>query len=453
MFSSSCLEEDCKWTISTTGSSIKLQPFAPPDHLDAKDKWWSEYGANLPDNRAQMKMTSRSTTQKRIIWVPPHHGTRTEYQSDTSHFLQRIWCRAVENDATFLVLNTGNSERIGIRHRATNTLFLTPPLDPFQPPYMRYHMALYASIIDDAFSRLDATEVSQRRNQKRPAPDDQIPTRTSKRLKGEEAQNDVIRPGEDNETEIASRHVLLVSFHFGPFHSPAPSSFLRVSSSCHPSFVSKSFSKPKANRQYSLTKCLNFVAKEKVGQGATGTVYRGSLEMETSSGRILDEDVVLKIPLGNKPIDRIHQEYAVYKQLAEAGVTTGIAKVYGIFEDVETGSIAMMMQYVGTNLLSRERQRMVTAHSTSLCRQITISQIEFDELFNIIKGINDAGILHNDLKPDKIVVDENGCLSIIDFDTTRPMYKPRDYKESPDIVTLRDIFAREFLKDKHYVRW
>lgn len=84
-----------------------------------------------------------------------------------------------------MVLNTGNSERIGIRHRATNTLFLSPPLNPFEPPYMRYHMALYASIIDDAFSRLETSDGFKSRDRKRSAPDNGAPKRTSKRLKGE----------------------------------------------------------------------------------------------------------------------------------------------------------------------------------------------------------------------------------------------------------------------------
>ncbi|KAJ6614728.1 hypothetical protein B0H10DRAFT_130605 [Mycena sp. CBHHK59/15] len=46
------------------------------------------------------------------------------------HMLQQIWAQAVKHDTTFLVLHCGNYEYIGIRHRATQTLYLSELIIP-----------------------------------------------------------------------------------------------------------------------------------------------------------------------------------------------------------------------------------------------------------------------------------------------------------------------------------
>ncbi|PPQ76535.1 hypothetical protein CVT24_010934, partial [Panaeolus cyanescens] len=432
IFSKPEIEEPGVWTISSTQSARILPTRSAPKPIDATGKWWTKYGSQpLKNTRTRPNVKPAQTRLKKTVWIPPRKGTRTgEYQPNLSHFLQRAWCRAVENDATFIVLNDGVSEHIGIRHRASNTMFITEPIDPFKAPRV---------VVDPG------VEAGQTRSRKRRAADTSTATRASKRLKGEAPSAN--SSSVDLYAEIASRDVLLVSsFDFGVFHSPAPSSFLRVRPSCHPDFISKEFKPSKGNCKYPLTKCLNFVAKEKLGRGAIGTVFRGNLELETEEGCIVDENVVLKIPLGTKPAAPIYTEYKRYQKLAKAGVTSGIVKVYGVFEDVETGTIAMMMQYGGVSLLRRERERIGKKKlgDEVSTMQITLSQEEFEQLIDILKGINRAGILHNDLKPDNIVSDSSGRLFIIDFDSTRPMYIPGDYKESPDIVTLRDMFAGEF---------
>ncbi|PPQ98979.1 hypothetical protein CVT24_003475 [Panaeolus cyanescens] len=365
---------------------------------------------------------------------------------------------------------------------------------------MRYHMALYMAIVDDALSRAviepDA-ETTHGRSRKRRATETLVATRASKRLKGEAPSANA--SSVDLYAEIASRHVLLVSFDFGIYHSPAPSSFLRVRPSCRPDFLSKDFKPPKANCKYPLTKCLNFVAKEKLGRGAIGTAFRGTLELETEEGCIVDENIVLKIPLGTKPAERIYDEYSWYERLAKAGVTEGIVKVHGIFEDVETGATALMMQYGaeriydeyswyerlakagvtegivkvhgifedvetgatalmmqygGTSLLHRERLRMPrkTRGDELSSTQVTLSEGELKQLLKIIRGINDAGITHNDLKPDNIVVDDAGRMSIIDFDMAEDIYLRKNYTRTPDSDAAQGMFDRTFATTKYYVR-
>ncbi|PPQ88147.1 hypothetical protein CVT24_000214 [Panaeolus cyanescens] len=185
--------------------------------------------------------------------------------------------------------------------------------------------------------------------------------------------------------EIASRHTLLVSFNFGVYRSPAPSAFLRTSPSCHPDFISQPFSKPKANVTRHLSKCVHFIAKEKIGYGATGTVYRGTIQLWTDSGDTVEENAVIKIPFGtictpsghlsdNKEpyAYRIQDEYCKYEKIFRGGVRFGVPKVHGVFQDVETGTIALFMQDVGMDLLRRER----TVFGKPKSYQITLSEVE-----------------------------------------------------------------------------
>ncbi|PPQ84975.1 hypothetical protein CVT24_000040, partial [Panaeolus cyanescens] len=148
-----------------------------------------------------------------------------------------------------------------------------------------------------------------------------------------------------------------------------------------------------------------------------------------------------------KPAKRIYDEYSWYERLAEAGVTEGIVKVHGIFEDVETGATALMMQYGGTSLLHRERLQMPrkTRGDKLSSTQVTLSEGELKQLLKIIRGINDAGITHNDLKPDNIVVDDAGRVSIIDFDMAEDIYLRKNYTRTPDSDAAQVILSPKLM--------
>ena len=89
-------------------------------------------------------------------------------------------------DATVLVINCGNYERVGIRHRATQTLYLSNLIDVTKAEnrsYLKIHLGLQLSIVDDAIDRyrqsqaLKASSTARKRKRRDPT----IPTRTSSR--------------------------------------------------------------------------------------------------------------------------------------------------------------------------------------------------------------------------------------------------------------------------------
>ena len=101
---------------------------------------------------------------------------RHHYRPEFRHLLQRVrvptclkhirvdpgilqaWAQAVENDTTFIILNCGRYERIGIRHRASQTLYLSGLIDPVNtqdPRYRKLHVALNMAIVRDVLERHD----------------------------------------------------------------------------------------------------------------------------------------------------------------------------------------------------------------------------------------------------------------------------------------------------------
>lgn len=68
----------------------------------------------------------------------------------------QAWVEAVRNDTTIIVLNCGNLERIGIRHRKTQTLYLSEliKIDSYRhPAYGKLEIGLYLAALKDAVDR------------------------------------------------------------------------------------------------------------------------------------------------------------------------------------------------------------------------------------------------------------------------------------------------------------
>ncbi|KAJ6558983.1 hypothetical protein B0H10DRAFT_2120222, partial [Mycena sp. CBHHK59/15] len=82
---------------------------------------------------------------------------RNRPETKACYMLQQIWAQAVKHDTTFLVLHCGNYEFIGIRHRGTQTLYLSELLRPSMcgefGGYYKIHVGLYMAAMKDAFER------------------------------------------------------------------------------------------------------------------------------------------------------------------------------------------------------------------------------------------------------------------------------------------------------------
>lgn len=71
----------------------------------------------------------------------------------------QAWAEAVHGDTTFIVMQSGNLELIGVRHRATQTLYMAPlrqihvDKQYTGPSYGKLHTGLYIAALRDAINR------------------------------------------------------------------------------------------------------------------------------------------------------------------------------------------------------------------------------------------------------------------------------------------------------------
>jgi len=71
----------------------------------------------------------------------------------------------VRSDSTIIVLNSGNYEFVGVRHRETQTLYISDIINPSTckaPAYGKLHIGIYIAAIQDAISRMKRNEENQK---------------------------------------------------------------------------------------------------------------------------------------------------------------------------------------------------------------------------------------------------------------------------------------------------
>ncbi|TFK66628.1 hypothetical protein BDN72DRAFT_141317 [Pluteus cervinus] len=108
----------------------------------------------------------------------PQHGmvVPQRFWSQRDHdnaqvILQRAWLLAVEFDLTFVVISNGNSERIGMRDRATQTLFLSQFIHlSEEKEYMKSHVGLYLAAWEEHFQRDRAEQIRVANESRHPSP-------------------------------------------------------------------------------------------------------------------------------------------------------------------------------------------------------------------------------------------------------------------------------------------
>jgi hypothetical protein len=78
--------------------------------------------------------------------------------SDFNRLPNQAWGQAVRQNTTLLVLHAGNYEYVCIRHRETQTLYISDILHiPFlkEPGYGKVQIGIYISAVEDALRRFD----------------------------------------------------------------------------------------------------------------------------------------------------------------------------------------------------------------------------------------------------------------------------------------------------------
>ncbi|PPR08298.1 hypothetical protein CVT24_002456 [Panaeolus cyanescens] len=374
---------DFKWTIAHTDGYFSPENTSKyAQSRDWKHAFWNKYV--LPQTKpSKPSANMRRKKEKKNVWIPNTSGSRaSNYKPNINHFIQRAWTVAVEKDCTFILISCGTKERIGIRHRATNTLLLSDIIDPFGEMYGITHLAFFSAMVRDILNREVLTSPSAL------TVPDCLPSHRDP-------------DPELLDKELARRPVILLSFNIGVFRSPSPSAFLRKGPSCAPLPFSPSFQEQKSGRKCHINNSIALELTELVGIGAQGLIYRAVARLPSDTDSTLEAQVIVKVGQSILDYADIKKEYKAYRTLAENNVSEGILKVYGLFEDPETGMLLIVMQDGGKCFVDG--------------RTKLLTDSQFKILSRAIQAINAAGILHNDVKCNNLLLDAQGNPYIIDF--------------------------------------
>lgn len=144
------------------------------------------------------------------------------------------------------------------------------------------------------------------------------------------------------------RNLALVRIQHGVYNSPAPASFIRAGRSLSPELGSTKV--PRIMRKYGTTEYITVILHSKIGKGATGVLYNSTLQVYTTKMGLSSHEIVVKIAFEAEQQSRIRHEYDIYDHLASSGVEGYIPRVYGLFEDIEGGATALLMNHAGEML-------------------------------------------------------------------------------------------------------
>ncbi|KIL58786.1 hypothetical protein M378DRAFT_132107 [Amanita muscaria Koide BX008] len=374
--------------------------------------------------------------------------------------VQQAWAQAVRVDGTVIILHSGNYELVCLRHRRSQTLYISDLIEPptcANPGYGKLHVGIYIAAIQDAMDRHQQPPPTM--SPKSPGGGDFIggdksrddrdhnrgsgsgrkggrgPRGGNRRGGGKRGKLQVSAgrndpsPGDElvaikKTIHMASnRDVILLYLQYDIYDSPVPALFLR---SAHPILahtrcpVPPFF--PRAIRPYRLEQCLTIVLTSEIGRGATGVVHRGTLKPEISDGAV-PLDVVVKLAFNTEQRDALRDEYEVYRHLRSKEVLQGIATVLGFFDYSEDGVCALVMLYAGVPLVTELQRISVSDRKSALLT---------------LKSIHRAGILHGDIRLENILMGDSG-VTIIDFGHS----KHCDDQEAKD---------KEFARLRHFLR-
>jgi len=240
--------------------------------------------------------------------------------------------------------------------------------------------------------------------------------------------------------------------------SEAPAVFMRMAPALHadidplPSTTGRQLGSQK--KEYKPNMYISAEIMERVGKGAIGVAYRAKIRYLADS--VMEWDAVIKLAFFPHQKKQLRHEYSVYESLSASHVN-GIPSVLGLFEDVMTdGPLGLVMNYGGRNLKSHfssllyndvqqvevpMRIQYAFLHLVSHI-PVSLTLVYRSQLLRILSAIHKAGILHRDLRPENMVVDEDGLAAIIDFD--RAVFNTEADSQDTETALLRRIFEKRY---------
>ncbi|TFK71966.1 hypothetical protein BDN72DRAFT_394737 [Pluteus cervinus] len=352
----------------TTGGvpAPKLPPSVPTPPIDALSPPWT-----LPRIFAKGRARPKSSTSSKGIKPDSRPDQRfpdfaKAKQPTPEGILYHAWRKAVEVDSTVIVINCGSYERIGIRHRATQTLYLSRLIEVWrcEPSYGKLHLGLQMAVIRDVIDRykqrisLEPPKKPERKRGKAPTTDAPQPKRRSQRQLYKSLRSEVVgtqgknRKAQTDIWQAIDRPCALVSLRYPPFDSCSPAACLRIGRPLTAHVLDTTSHHWKA--QFESAECFSIIINSIFTGGTAGLVHTGTLEVFTDGHHnTLRHEVLIKVATHAQPRHRILHEFSVYKQLWTHKVE-GVPAIYGLFEDYDGLATLLVMERAGVSLRDRQ---------------------------------------------------------------------------------------------------
>ncbi|KAF8504381.1 hypothetical protein F5888DRAFT_1655232 [Russula emetica] len=401
---------------TNTGQSYKEPSMSPVEDGEGvrrkrrrNDSDSSEYDRPPPKK-------SKADSMDESYEPPP--GARQEVNAQS--FLQQTWAQAVRNKCTIMVLHSGNHEIIGIRHRKTQTLYISRVIEPHccsNPAYGKIQVGIYIAAIQETMDRarqdIEAREkrardpspsVSLRNEEANPDRDldgysTEGPTRPNKRSRGSGSKGkrqggrkgNAKRHASGKEIDeqallanAARQNHLCLRFFYDIYDSTHPAAFCR------------------GVKRHRLSVCsIHITVHSELQPGSTGIVHVGTMAVDPSG---LTAKVAVKLAFSKDEKSRLKEEHRVYSYLHSKGVQ-GIPRDIGLFVNEEPllgaeGPYALVMSYAGDSLFGHFKRA---------------SDSVRDSLLATLRSIHSAGILHGDIRLPNLCVTASGEAFVVDF--------------------------------------
>ncbi|KAJ3795483.1 hypothetical protein GGU11DRAFT_223629 [Lentinula aff. detonsa] len=333
-------------------------------------------------------------------------------------YLQRAWARAVDLDATFIILHRGTTEIICIRHRESQTLFVSEIIDTSVNYYGKLQTAIYAAIVKDQAQRqemwekrhLPKAEMTEKKRSFNHVEPDNSYMRKRRRSSSLSLKTEKDAPSTNLTLKERCRKLdlAIVVLNYSLHRSSIPSIFIRRK------FNGRDLLAPlSVQSSYPLESCLRIDVRSRIGGGASGHAHRAMMYIGSDNEHF--QDVVVKVGRDDYSRQSMRHELQIYEYLARAKVES-VPHCYGLFEDIESkhSPYILVTSYAGKSLADLQRKEYIANNGT-----VTVPKIQHPAFLRGLAEIHAAGIHHRDLRPPNIVIDKNGKVSIIDFDIAR----------------------------------
>lgn len=142
-----------------------------------------------------------------------------------------------------------------------------------------------------------------------------------------------------------------VRLQYGIYNSISPSSFIRIERSLSP--IPSSTQPSRVKRYYSKRDYFTLILHSPLGHGATGITHDATLELTTAENLTSTHRVAVKLSFSKAQQKRMRREYSVYELMLSKGVGSAVPEIYGLFEDLEGGAMALIMSHSGVSLWDR----------------------------------------------------------------------------------------------------